>query len=201
MIQEDTFLTIRDISEGFYKEKGSKFLAFAYPVCSLDEIKEIIKTLRQEYFEARHWCFAYILGKDKSVYRANDDGEPSGSAGLPILGQIKSKNLTNVLVVVIRYFGGTKLGVSGLVNAYKTSTLDALENAAIIEEIMKDEIRFSFAYLGMNSVMKLIKEYDLEIVRQNFSNQCEITLLVRQKSVIEIKNKLQKIQEVEIVSE
>lgn len=197
-MQEDTFLTIENISEGLYKEKGSKFLAFAYPVRTVDEIKLIVKDLRKEYFDARHWCFAYMLGQDKAVYRANDDGEPSGSAGLPILGQIKSKNVTNVLVVVVRYFGGTKLGVSGLVNAYKTSTAEALENANIIEEIVKDKIEFSFEYLGMNDVMKLIKEYDLEIISQNFDNQCQMTLQVRQKLSNQVLEKLKKIPQVQL---
>lgn len=128
----DEYLTISKPSEGLFKDRGSKFLAFAYPVSSEDEIKEIQEHLRSEYHDARHHCYAYMLGKDKNVFRANDDGEPSSTAGKPILGQIKSYDLTNILIVVIRYFGGTKLGVSGLINAYKTAAEEALKNAKII---------------------------------------------------------------------
>jgi len=199
-MEHDTFLTIQAPSEGIYKEKGSKFLAFAYPVRTLEEVKTHLQDLRKIYYDARHWCYAYILGKDKDQYRANDDGEPSGSAGLPILGQLKSKNVTNILVVVVRYFGGTKLGVSGLIHAYKTATAEALENASIIEEIVKDEISFTFEYLQMNHVMKLIKEYQLKIERQKFDNQCEMTILVRQKLTAEICAKLQKIPHLQLLN-
>lgn len=199
-MEHDTFLTIETTSQGIYKEKGSKFLAFAYPVRTLEEVKNHLQNLRKTYYDARHWCYAYILGKDKGQYRANDDGEPSGSAGLPILGQLKSKNVTNVLVIVVRYFGGTKLGVSGLIHAYKTVTAEALENASIIEEIVQDEVTFTFEYLQMNDVMKLIKEYQLNIKNQKFDNQCEMTIWVRQKLTTEIRSKLQKIPHIQILN-
>ena len=149
-------------TEGFYKEKGSKFLAFAFPVSSEEEIKEQILVLKKEYYDARHHCYAYILGKDAAHYRANDDGEPGHSAGDPILGQIRSHNLTDVLIVVVRYFGGTKLGVGGLIHAYKTAATDAIANNTIVKKIVTASIKIHFEYLSMNSVMKLIKDYDLK---------------------------------------
>ena len=156
--QDDTYYSIAGPAEGLYKEKGSKFLAFAYPVTSLDEIRERQEELRKQYYDARHHCYAYILGKDGEQWRANDDGEPNHSAGDPILGQIRSQELSDVLIVVIRYFGGTKLGVSGLIHAYKTAAAEALDNAEREEKILSTRCSFTFAYPDMNGVMKLVKD-------------------------------------------
>jgi uncharacterized YigZ family protein len=165
-------------SEGLFKEKGSKFFAFAYPVKTEQEIKGILEGLRKKYFDARHHCYAYMLGKNKDVFRTNDDGEPNHSAGDPILGQIRSHSLTNVLIVVVRYFGGTKLGVGGLINAYKTAAAEAILNNKVIETEDQKELTLHFGYQEMNQVMKLVKEYDLEMVAQKFDNICEINLSV-----------------------
>jgi uncharacterized YigZ family protein len=173
-----SYLTLSMVSEGLFKEKGSKFLAFAYPVKSEQEIKEILEGLRKKYFDARHHCYAYMLGKNKDAFRANDDGEPNHSAGDPILGQIRSHSLTNVLIVVVRYFGGTKLGVGGLINAYKTAAAEAIANNQIIETEDRQELILQFNYPDMNQVMKLVKDHDLEISAQKFDNSCEIKLSI-----------------------
>ncbi len=169
-----SFQTIKTPSEGSYKEKGSKFFAFAFPVESEQEVKERLSDLRKKYFDARHHCFGYMLGADKSKYRAFDDGEPNHSAGDPILGQIRSKNLTNVLVVVVRYFGGTKLGVGGLIQAYKTATEDALTRAIIIEKEVSEPILIRYSYEATPEVMRLVKEFDLEILEQTFEGDCSL---------------------------
>lgn len=176
---KDTYLSISEISEGLYKEKGSKFLAFVYPVVNEDGVKAILDTLKKEYYDSRHICYAYRLGYAGDVYRINDDGEPSGSAGRPIHGQLLSFDLTNVLAVVVRYFGGTKLGVSGLVNAYKLATTNALENANIIENVIFSYYILKFEYPLMNDVMRIIKDEDYTIEEQAFELSCEITLGVR----------------------
>jgi len=173
-----SYLTLAIVSEGLFKEKGSKFLAFAYPVKTEQEVKGILESLRKKYFDARHHCYAYMLGKNKDVFRTNDDGEPNHSAGDPILGQIRSHSLTNVLIVVVRYFGGTKLGVGGLINAYKTAAAEAILNNKVIETEDQKELTLHFGYQEMNQVMKLVKEYDLEIAAQKFDNICEINLSV-----------------------
>jgi len=194
---DDTFLTLGKESEGLYKEKGSKFLAFAYPVSDENEIKEKLEALRKKYYDARHHCYAYILGKDKEHYRANDDGEPNHSAGDPILGQIRSNELTNVLIVVVRYFGGTKLGVGGLITAYKTAAAEAILANEIITEIVTKKIKFTFDYLDMNDVMRLIKEYDLEINSQSFDNTCTMTLRVREANYKQVMERLTEIPSVD----
>ena len=168
---QDTYLTISKTSEGFYKEKGSKFMAFAYPVSSEEEIKEKQDALRKQFYDARHHCYAYIYGNESDFFRANDDGEPNHSAGDPILGQIKSRNLTNTLVIVIRYFGGTKLGVSGLINAYRTAASEALDQNKIVEKQITQAFRLSFPYEEMNEVMKLVKDFDLNIKDQGFETE------------------------------
>jgi uncharacterized YigZ family protein len=165
------YRTIQASSQGIYKEKGSKFLAFAFPVNSEDELKEHLEKLRKEYFDARHHCYAFVLGADKSRFRANDDGEPNHSAGDPILGQIRSKDLTNILIVVVRYFGGTKLGVSGLIQAYKVAAEDALKNAVIIEVDVMNEISIQYDYSATPDVMKLVKDFDLVIKEQSFEDR------------------------------
>lgn len=177
----DTYLTIDAPSEGLYKEKGSRFIAYAYPVVSEEEVKEIVERIKTENYGARHHCYAYRLGNAGERYRAVDDGEPSSTAGKPILGQISSCGLTNVVVVVVRYFGGIKLGVSGLITAYRTAAADALNNALFVERRIESEIRIRFGYTELNDVMKLIKEFDLRIVEHNFDNVCEMVVAVRRK--------------------
>lgn len=192
-IVEDTYKTVSGKSEGIYKEKGSKFIALAYPVTSEDEVKVILASLRKEYHDARHHCYSYIIGFKGEHWRANDDGEPSGTAGRPIHGQIQSFNLTNTLIVVIRYFGGTKLGVSGLINAYKTSAADALNNAQIIVNTVKDIYKITFGYLAMNDIMKLVKEENLGLMEQNFDTSCFITVGIRQSRTESVLGKIEKI--------
>jgi uncharacterized YigZ family protein len=192
-VSKDTYLTIADVSEGLYKEKGSKFLAFAYPVATEDDVKEVLALLRKKYFDARHHCYAYMLGPEALQYRANDDGEPNHSAGDPILGQIRSRRLTDLLVVVVRYFGGIKLGVSGLIAAYKTAAAEALDAAVVIEMIVKDRIKIEFDYLSMNDVMRLIKDFELEIVSQQFDNSCTMTLIVRKNLTAHVTASLENI--------
>ena len=176
-----SFRTIDGPSEGNYKEMGSKFLAFAYPVDSEDEVKIKIEGVKKKYFDARHHCFAWILGEDKSRYRAFDDGEPNHSAGDPILGQIKSKNLTHVLIVVVRYFGGVKLGVGGLIQAYKTAAEDALNSAIIVEREVTHSMTLHYPYESTTDVMRLIKEFELIISRQEFLEECVLYAEVKRK--------------------
>jgi len=176
-----SFRTIDGPSEGNYKELGSKFLAFAYPVDSEDEVKIKIEGVKKKYFDARHHCFAWILGEDKSKYRAFDDGEPNHSAGDPILGQIKSKKVTNVLVVVVRYFGGVKLGVGGLIQAYKTAAEDALNNATIIEREVTHLVALRYPYESTTDVMRMVKDFELIIVRQEFLEECFLQAEVKRK--------------------
>ncbi|MBA9075495.1 putative YigZ family protein [Rufibacter quisquiliarum] len=176
---QDTYRTIAAPVEGLYKEKGSKFIAKAYPVRSEEEVKEILQALRKEFFDARHHCYAYLLGADRATYRANDDGEPNHSAGDPILGQIKSADLSNVLVVVIRYFGGIKLGVGGLIHAYKTATAEALAQAYVVERHETTFLTVQFSYEQMNDVMRVVKDYDLLVRQQDFQLDCQLTVEVR----------------------
>ena len=177
---DDTYKTIAAPSEGLYKEKGSKFLAFAYPVHSIDEVKVHLEQLRKDYFDARHHCYAYILGPRKDAFRANDDGEPSGTGGRPIHGQLLSADLTDTLIVVVRYFGGILLGASGLANAYKTAARDAIEHATIIEKTIDCRYRLGFAYETMNDVMRILKDYDLKPENQNYDMKCSLEVSVRQ---------------------
>jgi uncharacterized YigZ family protein len=175
---KDTYLTIQEPAEGIYKEKGSKFMAFAYPVRSEDEIKVHLETLRKQFHDARHHCYAWRLGAEMKQFRSNDDGEPSGSAGAPILGQIRSKNLTNILLVVVRYFGGTLLGVGGLIKAYKTAAADAIERATIRQERVCSQWELHFGYPDLNAVMKLVKEFDLVVDTQQFDLECNMTVKI-----------------------
>ena len=198
MLFEDTYKTISSESEGLFKDRGSKFIAKAYPVSSEAEIKEIQKKLRKEYYDARHHCFAYILGHDKSAYRVNDDGEPSGSSGKPIYGQLLSNDLTNVFVVVIRYFGGTKLGIPGLINAYRTATKDALKNAKIITKTVNEVYEIQYQYDVMNDVMKIMKEDDLEQIETKFDLSCKIVFSVRKSNSNKVYEKLAKIKDLKI---
>lgn len=195
---QDTYLTISAPSEGLYKEKGSKFIAYAYPVTNEDEVKNYLQDLKKKYYDARHHCFAYRLGVEGEQWRAVDDGEPSGSAGKPILGQLLSNNLTNVVVFVIRYFGGIKLGVPGLINAYRSATADAIANANIIEEEDKEDIFIQFDYIVMNDVMKIIKDELPEIANQDFEMLCKMHLRIRRNQAPILKAKLLKVESLRI---
>lgn len=189
----DIYKTIAQKSEGTYTEKRSKFLAFAHPVETLDQIKELIEGYKKKYYDARHVCYAYMLGADRATFRANDDGEPSSTAGKPILGQINSKELTDIFVVVIRYFGGVKLGTSGLIIAYKEATIAALSNANIIEKQVEELISYTFPYVMMNSVMKVVKELNPKIVSQTYDQTCQITLSIRRSMAPILQERLNKL--------
>jgi uncharacterized YigZ family protein len=175
----DTFRTISSPSQGLYKTRGSKFLSFAHPVTTENEVKEIVKAYRLEFYDARHVCFAYVLGAERSKFRCNDDGEPSGTAGRPILGQIHSRGLTNVVVVVVRYFGGTLLGVSGLISAYKESAAIALNGATLLEIMLEEEINIRFNYIHLNEVMHISKDFHASILSHTYDNECVMQLSVR----------------------
>jgi uncharacterized YigZ family protein len=194
----DKYKTIDAPSTGIYKEKGSKFLSFAYPVSAENEIKFIIAQIKKEYFDARHHCYAYRLGIDGEIFRANDDGEPSGTAGRPIHGQLLSFDVTNVLIVVVRYFGGTKLGTSGLINAYKTAATDALINSKIIERTEQQIISFRFFYNAMNDIMKLVKDEKIEIVEQSTELDCRMKIKIDKSKTAIILEKLSKIESVTV---
>ncbi len=177
----DTYKTVsKEVCEGFYSEKRSKFLAFVHHVDSVDEAMAIVKKYRKKYYDARHCCYAYVLGSDRADFRANDDGEPSSTAGKPILGQLNRLELTDVLVVVIRYYGGVNLGTGGLIVAYRTATEDALSKAVIEEKFVEERITYRFTYPMINAVMRVVKETGARIVSQSFDNDCEIVLSIRQ---------------------
>lgn len=177
----DTYKTVsKEVCEGFYSEKRSKFLAFVHHVDSVDEAMAIVKEYRKKYYDARHCCYAYVLGSDRADFRANDDGEPSSTAGKPILGQLNRLELTDVLVVVIRYYGGVNLGTGGLIVAYRTATEDALSKAVIEEKFVEERTTYRFTYPMINAVMRVVKETGARIVSQSFDNDCEIVLSIRQ---------------------
>lgn len=201
MPETDTYRTLAGTSEALYKEKGSKFIARAYPVGNEQDIKEVLESLRKEYFDARHHCYAWILGPDGQHYRANDAGEPNHSAGDPILGQIRSLELTNTLVVVIRYFGGTKLGVSGLIQAYKTAAAEALAANEIVEEIIRKPLTLYFGYELTNEVMRLISELELQIQDQQFTDRCIMQVAVRQSKFEETLEKAGQLYGLKVSSE
>jgi uncharacterized YigZ family protein len=194
MLFDDTYLTIEKTAESIFRDRGSKFLAFAYPVNSENDIKPLLAQLKTEHPKANHHCWAMRLGIDRSVFRLNDDGEPSGTAGRPILNTLLSRNITNVLVVVVRYFGGTLLGVPGLINAYKTATEEALNSAKIIEKTLNDVYTVRFEYPQMNYVMKIIKDNNLEILEQQFDNTCVIRVGIRRMQVNRSVERLEKIE-------
>jgi len=194
----DEYLTISEPSQGLFKDRGSKFLAFAYPVTNEQEIKQIQEQLRSEYHDARHHCYAYMLGPEKLVYRANDDGEPSSTAGKPILGQIRSFDLTNILIVVIRYFGGTKLGVSGLIHAYKTASEEALKSANIIKKTLHDIYELKFEYPLMNDVMRILKEENIDQVDQKFELSCSVWISLRKADTEKVLSKFDRIDNLKI---
>lgn len=195
---DDTYKTIEEPSEGIFRDKGSKFVAYAYPFKDESKLKEIIALLKAEHPKARHHCWAYRLTPDRTVFRVNDDGEPSGTAGRPILNVLLSQDITNLLVVVVRYFGGTLLGVPGLINAYKTATQEAIDNNVIVERTVNDIYAVHFDYLQMNDVMKIVKEYDLKVLSQNFDTSCTIHIEMRKLQVNELVGKLESIEGIEV---
>ena len=192
---EDQYKTIskHGFGEGFYSEKRSKFLAFAHHVTSVDEVKTLLASYRKKYYDARHCCYAYVLGPERSVFRANDDGEPSSTAGKPILGQINSCGLTDVLIVVIRYYGGVNLGTGGLIIAYKTAASDALAHATIELRQVEEIVTFDFSYPMMNEVMHVVKEMQARIISQQFDNTCSITLRIRKGEADLLRSRLNKL--------
>ena len=197
--EKDTYKTIAAASEEvLYKEKNSKFFGYAFPVTTEEEIKEILERLRKEHFSARHWCYAYQIGTEKIQYRANDDGEPNNSAGMPIYGQIQSFEVTNILVVVVRYFGGVKLGVGGLISAYKLTAQMALENSEIVERTIDKHFIISFGYANMNKVMRIIKEKNLQIISQKMEMDCEIEISIRKKNVQNLLDTFENLYEIKL---
>ena len=196
---EDTYRTISDLSEGYYTEKRSRFLSFALPVRTPDEVKTQLDIYRKKYYDARHVCWAYMLGPDRTTFRANDDGEPSSTAGKPILGQINSNNLTDILIIVVRYFGGIELGTSGLIVAYRTAAAEAIAAARIEERTVDETITITFEYPHLNSVMRIVKEDKPEVLTQSFELTCEMTLRIRQSRMDTLKSRLLKVDSLRIV--
>lgn len=190
---DDTYKTIARLSEGWYKEKMSKFISIAVPVKTVDEVKTTLEKYQKEYYDARHICWAYMLGHERTDFRANDNGEPSGTAGRPILGQINSNELTDILILVVRYFGGIKLGTSGLITAYKEAAAEAIRNSEIITCFVEDQVSFLFEYPFLNQVMRVVKEENAVIVSQHFDMDCEITLQIRRSLMSRLKARLLKI--------
>lgn len=192
---EDQYKTIDNtiIGEGYYTEKRSKFLAFAHHIESVDEVKEIVAVYRRKYYDARHCCYAYMLGPERTEFRANDDGEPSSTAGKPILGQINSAELTDVLIVVVRYYGGVNLGTGGLIVAYRTAAADAIADAKIEIRQVEEIVKYDFTYPMMNDVMHIIKEIQPKIIDQKFDNTCSITLSIRKSEAEQLKSRLKKL--------
>ena len=189
----DEFKTIKATGEGYYTEKRSKFLAFAHHVETIDEIKDLLVQYRKKYYDARHVCYAYMLGPERLDFRANDDGEPSSTAGKPILGQINSAELTDILIVVVRYYGGVNLGTSGLIVAYREAAADAIAHCEMEMRQVEEQIRYSFSYPQMNDVMRIVKEMNPRIVSQTFDNTCEIVLSIRQSEAEQLRSKLNKL--------
>jgi uncharacterized YigZ family protein len=189
----DEYRTISGTSEGYYTEKRSKFLAFAHHVDDVTEVKDIVAGYRKKYYDARHVCYAYMLGAERLEFRANDDGEPSSTAGKPILGQINSNELTNILIVVVRYYGGVNLGTSGLIVAYREAASDAIAHATIETRQVEEIVSYSFAYPQMNDVMRIVKDMNPRIVSQTYDNTCEIVLSIRKSEAEQLKAKLSKL--------
>lgn len=195
---EDTYKTITAPAEGIYTEKRSKFIAIALPVQSVAAVKEYLETYQKKYYDARHVCYAYMLGPERKDFRANDNGEPSGTAGKPILGQINSHGLTDVLVIVVRYFGGIKLGTSGLIVAYRMAAAEALGAATVIEKTVDEEVTFFFEYPFMNDVMRIVKEEGPEIIDQGYDTDCRMTLSIRRSRMPRLKERLAKVETLRI---
>lgn len=195
---EDSYNTIEEPSEGLFKDKGSRFISYAFPVNSEDEIREIVQIIKKEHHSARHHCYAWRLGASKTNFRMNDDGEPSSTAGKPILGQIQSYDLTNILIVVVRYFGGTLLGVSGLINAYRNAAMDAINNARIIEKLVEKWLLVEFDYLAMNEVMKIFKDEKLPQVDPQYDLNCKVKTFIRLSHAERLEQEFLKIEGVRI---
>lgn len=195
----DTYKTISEPSEGIYTEKRSKFIAFALPVRSVEEVKMYLEEYQKKYYDARHVCYAYMLGHERNTFRANDNGEPSGTAGKPILGQINSSGLTDILLIVVRYFGGIKLGTGGLVVAYKTAAAEAIAHSRIIFRTVEDEVALLFEYPFMNDVMRIVKEEEAVIVDQSYDMDCRMVLRIRRSQMPILRVRLEKVETVRIV--
>ena len=193
-MNDDTYKTIASLAEGIYTEKRSKFIAIALPVRTVDEVKACLEKYQKEYYDARHVCYAYMLGSERKDFRANDNGEPSGTAGKPILGQINSHELTDILIIVVRYFGGIKLGTSGLIVAYKAAAAEAISAATIVERTVDEEVTFFFEYPFMNDVMRIVKDEGPEIVEQGYDTDCRMTLRIRRSKMPLLKSKLGKVE-------
>lgn len=194
----EKYFTIDKSVESIYKEKGSKFLSFLYPVSSVDEVKEYLTQLKKKYYDATHHCYAYIIGYDKETFRMNDDGEPSSTAGKPIYGQLQSNDLTNVLLVVVRYFGGTKLGVSGLIKAYKESSAECIALAQIVEKQVKNKYNIYFAYEDMNVVMNILKQNNAEQKNQIFDLNCQIEVLIDKRNITKFESSIPPVSTIRI---
>lgn len=194
MIAEDTYKTIAGLSEGIYTEKRSKFIAIALPVRNLEEVKQHLDTYQKKYYDARHVCYAYMLGAERKNYRANDNGEPSGTAGKPILGQINSNELTDILIIVVRYFGGIKLGTSGLIVAYKAAAAEAIASATIIEKTIDEEVTVWFEYPFMNDIMRIVKEEEPVILNQSYDMDCCMTLRIRRSMMPKLRARLETVE-------
>ena len=191
---EDTYKTITEQSEGIYTEKRSKFIAIALPVRTHEEIKSYIETYQKKYYDARHACYAYMLGHERKDFRTNDNGEPSGTAGKPILGQINSNELTDILIIVVRYFGGIKLGTSGLIVAYRAAAAEAIASATIVEKTVDDDVTILFEYPFMNDVMRVVKEEEPEIISQSYDMDCSMTLRIRRSRIPRLRTRLEKVE-------
>lgn len=190
----DEYKTItKNVGEGYYTEKRSKFLAFAHHVTTVDEVKEMVAEYRKKYYDARHVCYAYMLGAERKEFRANDDGEPSSTAGKPILGQINSNELTDILIVVVRYYGGVNLGTSGLIVAYREAASDAIAHATIEQRQVEEEVVYDFPYVMMNQVMKVVKEMGPKIIAQTYDNTCQIRLGIRKSLAEQLRSRLEKL--------
>ena len=192
---EDQYHTISEnsVGEGYYTEKRSKFLAFAHHVETVEDVKSIVSAYRKQYYDARHCCYAYMLGPEQKAFRANDDGEPSSTAGKPILGQINSAGLTDILIVVVRYYGGVNLGTGGLIVAYRTAAADAIANATIEVRQVEETIKYDFTYPMMNDVMRIVKEMQPQVIDQQFDNTCSITLRIRKREAEQLRSRLNKL--------
>ncbi|MFA6873744.1 MAG: YigZ family protein [Bacteroidaceae bacterium] len=195
---DDTYKTIESLSEAIYTEKRSKFIALAIPVCTIEEVKENLAIYQKKYYDARHLCYAYMLGAERKDFRANDNGEPSGTAGKPILGQINSNELTDILILVVRYFGGIKLGTSGLIVAYRAAAAEAISLATVLEKTIDEVVSFLFEYPFMNEVMRIVKEEEPTIVSQGYDSDCSMTLRIRRSKMLRLKERLIKVETLRI---
>lgn len=200
-MQEDTYKTIQESAEAIYTEKRSKFIAIALPVRTLSEVKSLLEEYRKKYYDARHVCYAYMLGAERKDFRANDNGEPSGTAGKPILGQINSRELTDVLVIVVRYFGGIKLGTSGLIVAYRMAASLALDEAPVIEKTVDEDVAVAFEYPFMNDIMRIVKEESPEILEQSYDMDCLMRLRIRKSMMGKLRARLEKVETARILDE